>query len=240
MNDFENRLSTALRNVAGNAPRAAGLEAAARSRLRRRRRTHLATGVVAAVAAVPLAGFLTGLPSTTSTGPGPATSPSGAISSTTPSPSEGPAYFGDTRMSDLGEITVHDVEFPVGAQSLPPETAPAKGNELGALDLEVCSNGAPVPDGALPDGALSRYSVADFWIIEAWIGSPDEGPAQFSIHNSTDAVVREPSLSDAQLAQVADGTCERGWLTIELPRGTEIGRVAYTPWQATPLMWRPE
>ncbi len=235
MNDFENRLSTALRNVAGNAPGAAGLDAAARSRLRRRRRTHLATGVVVAVAALPLAGFLTGLPSTTSTDRGPASSPSGAVSSTTPSPSEGPAYFGDTRMSDLGEITVHAVEFPVSAKSLTPETAPAKGNQFGALDLEVCSDGSP-----LPDGAPGRYSATEFWIIEAWIGGPDDGPVQYSVGNSTDAVVREPSLSDAQLAEVADGTCERGWLTFELPRGTKIGRVAYTPWQATPLMWRPE
>jgi hypothetical protein len=235
MNDFENRLSTTLRNVADKAPGAAGLEAATRSRLRRRRQTRLTAGVVVAVAALPLAGFLTGLPSTTSTDRGPASSPSGAVSSTTPSPSEGPAYFGDTRMSDLGEITVHAVEFPVSAQSLTPETAPAKGNQLGALDLEVCSDGSP-----LPDGAPGRYSATEFWIIEAWIGGPDDGPVQYSVGNSTDAVVREPSLSDAQLAEVADGTCERGWLTFELPRGTKIGRVAYTPWQATPLMWRPE
>lgn len=235
MNDFENRLSTALRNVADNAPGATGLESAARSRLRRRRQTRLATGVVVAVAVLPLAGFLTGLPSPTSTGQGPASSPSGTASSPTSSPSEGPAYFGDTRMSDLGEITVHEVEFPVSAQSLPPGTAPAKGNQLGALDLEVCSNGAP-----LPAGAPGRYSVTEFWIIEAWIGGPDEGPVHYSVGNSTDAVVREPSLSDAQLAEVADGTCERGWLTFELPRGTKIGRVAYAPWRATPLMWRPE
>ena len=233
MNHFENRLSTALRNVAHDAPTVVGLEAAARSRLRRRRRTHLVTGAVVVVATLPLAGFLTGLPSTTSTDRGPASSPSRAVSSTTSSPSEGPAYFGDTRMSDLGEITVHDVEFPVSAQLLTPGTAPAKGNRFGALDLEVCSNGSP-----LPSGAPGRYSTTEFWIIEAWIGSPDEGPVQFSVGNSTDAVVREPSLSDAQLAEVADGTCERGWLTFELPRGTKIGRVAYAPWQATPLMWR--
>ena len=235
MNDFENRLSTALRNVAGNAPGATGLEAAARSRLRRRRQTRLATGVVVAVAALPLAGLLTGLPSPTSTGQGPASSPSDTASSPTSSPSEGPAYFGDTRMSDFGEITVHDVEFPVSARSLPPGTGPREGNQLGALDLEVCSDGSP-----LPDGAPGRYSVTEFWIIEAWIGGSDEGPVQYSVGNSTDAVVRAPSLSDAQLADVADGTCERGWLTFELPRGTKIGRVAYAPWQATPLMWRPE
>jgi hypothetical protein len=132
-------------------------------------------------------------------------------------------------MSDYGEITVHEVGFPVRASG----AKPAKGNDFGVLDLEVCSNGAP-----LPDDAPGRYTASEFWIIEKWTGGPDEGPMHFSIENSTDAVIREPRLSEAQLADVAEGTCERGWMTFELPRGTQIGRVAYQPWLATPFMWR--
>lgn len=190
-------------------------------------------GAAVAVAALPASGLLLSGPWTTSEAPGPAATPSSPDASVSPTaaPSEdpGPAYVGDTRMSDYGDVTVHKVEFPLRV----PGAAPTKGNQFGALELEVCSNGAP-----LPDDAPGRYSASEFWIIETWIGSPDEGPVQFSVGNSTDLPVREPSLSESRMAMMVDGTCERGWLTFELPRGTRIGRVAYQPWMGTPITWR--
>jgi hypothetical protein len=233
MNDLENRLGNALRHLSEQAPDAAGLEAAARLRHRRRRRTRTVVGAAVAVAALPVSGLLLSGPWSTSGGPGPATTPPSPTTSASPTaaPSEdpGPAYIGDTRMSDYGEVTVHEVDFPWRV----PGATPSKGHQFGALDLEVCSNGAPIPEDA-----PGRYSPSEFWIIETWIGSPDEGPMHYSVGNSTELVLREPSLSASQMAMMVDGTCERGWLTFELPRGTQIGRVAYQPWRATPFMWR--
>lgn len=235
MNDLETRLGSALRHMSEEAPPATGLEAAARARHRRRRRTRIVLGAAVAVAALPASGLLLSGSWMTSGGPGPATTPpspdTSASSTAAPSEDPGPAYVGDTRMSDYGDVTVHEVEFPLRA----PGATPSKGNQFGALDLEVCSNGAP-----LPDDAPGRYSASEFWIIEAWIGSPDEGPVHFSVGNSTNLALREPSLSESRMAMMVDGTCERGWLTFELPRGTRIGRVAYQPWMATPIMWRTE
>lgn len=234
MNDLEQRLSATFRAMSEQAPGPAGLKEGARRRYRRRQQTRLAAAAVVVVAALPVGAQLLDGPSTPAPAPAPAV---------TPSPSESPdtgrateqerAYVGDTRLSDLGGITVHDVQFPVDV----PGSAPPRGKRYGAVDLELCS--VPVPGRT--EGP-TRFSLADFTLVERWIGSAyEEGPTYFSLSaNRPRITVREPVLSEAQLSGLAEGSCARGWVSFALPRSTEIGTVGYQPWQGTPLSWRIE
>lgn len=236
MSDFETRLSSALRNLSEQAPSAVGLEEASRARYHhRRRRTRMgvvAVGAAASVLALPLTGsLLAGGPAGTSSG-GPAAT-SSATETVWPNslqPAQR-ATVGERLVSDLGAITVHELQFPVAA---PPGVTPPSGKDFGVLDLEVCSNGRSVGDAG-------RYHANDFNLIEVWVGSGSVGPKYWHLGENrvrVDTELRTPTLTDAQLADVADGDCERGWVTFTLPRGAEIGSVSYMPFGTILRSWR--
>ncbi|MDP3891974.1 hypothetical protein [Nocardioides sp.] len=182
------------------------------------------------MAAIPLSGaLLAGGPSGTSPGQ-PADTPSATKSDWPNSlqPVER-AAVGEQLVSDLGAITLHELQFPV---SDPAGVTPPSGEEFGVLDLEVCSNGSSVGD-------RDRYSPDDFNLIEVWAGSGSVGPKYWHHgENRADTELRAPTLTDAQLADVAEGDCERGWVTFTLPGGAEIGRVDYRPHGVTLRTWR--
>lgn len=162
---------------------------------------------------------------TASPSPSEPPSPSNSPSSTkTPKPPPPPG-LGDKQLSDLGAVTVYAVEFPVEPQDSSATRISTKGMQFAVADIKVCSNGSTTSDGY-------QYSPDEFVVV-------DRQDRSYSFWN-VQISARNPDLTDSLFDNMKAGMCTRGWITYELPSGTKVRELAYTPYEGAPLVWQAE
>ncbi len=161
-----------------------------------------------------------------STALSPSASRSIAPSSTTsPTPSEpGQPKLGQKQATELGDVTVYSVDFPVRAQDRVANDIHTKGMRFAVVDIKVCSNGAVNADGY-------GFDVSDFEVV-------DKQSRAYSFWNKQ-VGARLPNLTDVVSAidTPRKGACKRGWLTFELPPTARTSSIEYSPYDGTPLVW---
>ncbi|WP_327042832.1 hypothetical protein OG400_12495 [Micromonospora ureilytica] len=164
---------------------------------------------------------------TTSPSPSPSAavslSPTPATSTSPPAPAE--PKLGQKQATDLGDVTVYSVKFPVQAQNDVATSIRTKGTQFAVADIKACSNGTTDGDGY-------GFSISDFQLI-------DTESRTYTFWN-VQVGARSPNLTDS-LSSVATpraGACKRGWLTFELPPKTRIVSVEFAPSGGLPLSWK--
>lgn len=150
-------------------------------------------------------------------------SPSPAASTSTPAPAE--PKLGQKQTTDLGDLTVYSVKFPVQAQDDVASRIRTKGMQFAVADIKACSNGTTDGDGY-------GVSISDFQLV-------DTDSRTYTFWN-VQVGARSPNLVDSlsALATPRAGACKRGWLTFELPPKTRIVSVEFAPSGGLPLTWK--
>ncbi|MFU8873207.1 hypothetical protein [Micromonospora sp. SL4-19] len=167
-------------------------------------------------------------PSTATTSASPSPSPSESpspspVASTSP-PAPTQPKLGQKQVTELGDITVYSIKFPVQAQNDVATRIRTKGMQFAVADIKVCSNGTVNADGY-------GFSVSDFQLV-------DTDSRAYTFWN-VQVGARSPNLTDtvSSVDTPRKGACKRGWLTFELPPKTRIESVEYSPYDGTPLVW---
>ena len=135
---------------------------------------------------------------------------------TTPTTAVPVPVVGEAITSALGTMTVYSVDYPiVGTES--------------ALRIKD------------PD---TDFAVADIQICPT--STLDASPTDFQIQTTDNRTwtfwnvqigVREPNLTQVLFADIAAGTCVRGWLTFQIGAGATPKTVIYAPSSGRPPRW---
>jgi hypothetical protein len=173
------------------------------------------------------AGASTTPSATASTSPSPSPtvslSPTPVASISPPAPAE--PKLGQKQTTDLGDVTVYSVKFPVQAQDDVATSIRTKGTQFAVADIKACSNGTMDGDGY-------GFSISDFQLV-------DTESRTYTFWN-VQVGARSSNLTDSlsALATPRAGACKRGWLTFELPPKTRIVSVEFAPSGGLPLTWK--
>lgn len=135
--------------------------------------------------------------------------------SQTPSPTPSTPTLGTTQTGPLGAVTVYSVVTPVSGGRAADIRTP--GMQFAVADIKLCAS-----------ETTDEYSALD-WHLK------DKEDRAYSFFN-TQVGARSPDLSD--VSAVSGGSCSRGWLTFEVPRGTKVTEIEYAPIDGEPLIWR--
>lgn len=151
------------------------------------------------------------------TAPG-STAPTATSPPTTTPP---PVAYGQEQTAEGGmRVTVYSVKVPVTPPK-PLVVPPDEGNQVGAVDLQVCAGTSSV-----------EANIADLKVKTS-------DNRQWPAWNEPQTVI-EPAFPAAQV--VPAGDCVRGWVPVQLPTDAGVAQVLYDPTgsgRGPFLVWKP-
>lgn len=175
-------------------------------------------------AALALTACSSGSPTVAAT-PSPSTSTTSAASPTSASstpapPTPGVLAYGRTATTELYAVTAYAVSTTKAAKA----PGATEGNVWVSVDAKFCLS---------KSGPASGVSLS--WDPWSLVGA--DGSSTFPAAPSTYRGFPLPAYPFASDKVTAPGSCSRGWVVFEVPKGTKVGGVLYQPSNGDTVRW---
>jgi hypothetical protein len=133
--------------------------------------------------------------------------------------------IGDTRVGEAVRTTLKSVKYPY-----PPDYArePDAGNDFVGLEIEQCFNRDAQVDSEYPD--TTTYNGD--WVVLS--------PKGFEFGGDGSSWSDWPSPKFPETVTLNPGRCYKGWISLQVPKGTKIASLVWRPAGTETAEWLPK